>query len=346
MSNYEKQYFEPGQILTAEQLNHIEDGIEKILPAIEAGNEKQLVTDAEGNLAWIDTTHSVKTEEIYLAKDFVVPGQACFINVSGHFDENSEYFIIVDGETIPHQSILLENGYVYVLFSSSYTSEFLMFNNNSQIIFTTTTLINKSITIKVINSTYTKINKKFLPINSGVGEGAGSSIINTGSTEKADGQLSTAINRGNAMGDNSLACNYATTKGESSFAQGELTVATGYCQAVFGYYNIEDEEAELDAINRNSHAIIVGNGRYDNELGKMVPSNAHTLDWSGNGWFAGGLKVGGAGQDDEAAQEVALKSDINQLAQEIQDSKITDDYINQLIDAKMATIINVAEVSY
>ena len=44
-------------------------------------------------------------------------------------------------------------------------------------------------------------------------------------------------------------------------------------------------------------------------------SNAHTIDWNGLGWFASGLKVGGAGQDDTNAVEVATKNDlINNVA--------------------------------
>lgn len=41
-----------------------------------------------------------------------------------------------------------------------------------------------------------------------------------------------------------------------------------------------------------------------------------TVDESGNAWFQGTIKVGGTGQDDEAAQEVALKSDVTTMIQE------------------------------
>jgi hypothetical protein len=53
MSNYEKQNFEPGQVLTAAQLNHIEEGIEKVLPLIENTNvNKFLFLDKNGTLQW------------------------------------------------------------------------------------------------------------------------------------------------------------------------------------------------------------------------------------------------------------------------------------------------------
>lgn len=50
------------------------------------------------------------------------------------------------------------------------------------------------------------------------------------------------------------------------------------------------------------YAHIVGNGS-----SAAKRSNAHTLDWSGTAWFAGTIKLGGTGQDDETATEVATK---------------------------------------
>lgn len=49
----------------------------------------------------------------------------------------------------------------------------------------------------------------------------------------------------------------------------------------------------------------MGNGKDSNSR-----SNAHTVDWAGNAWFAGKIYSGGTGQDDGAAAEVALKTDI------------------------------------
>lgn len=92
----------------------------------------------------------------------------------------------------------------------------------------------------------------------------------------------------------------------SSYAYGDYSTVEGYntvvgsgCtgQHVQGKYNVRDDN--------NEYAHIVGNGTSGSKR-----SNAHTLDWNGLGWFAGGLKVGGTGQDDEAAVEVALKTDI------------------------------------
>ena len=61
--------------------------------------------------------------------------------------------------------------------------------------------------------------------------------------------------------------------GDYSHAEGDATKASSKLQHVQGKYNIEDAT--------NTYAHIVGNG--DN----ITRSNAHTLDWSGNAWFAG-----------------------------------------------------------
>ena len=66
---------------------------------------------------------------------------------------------------------------------------------------------------------------------------------------------------------------YTEASGRFSHAEGYSTKAKGNHQHVQGRYNIEDVD--------NKYAHIVGNG---NNAGC---SNAHTLDWEGNGWYAG-----------------------------------------------------------
>jgi hypothetical protein len=53
----------------------------------------------------------------------------------------------------------------------------------------------------------------------------------------------------------------------------------GECQHTQGKYNVIDTEEK--------YAHIVGNGSSNNSR-----SNAHTLDWSGNAWFAGDVTIG------------------------------------------------------
>lgn len=69
--------------------------------------------------------------------------------------------------------------------------------------------------------------------------------------------------------------------GEYSHAEGTGTIATGKHQHVQGRYNVNDGE--------NKYAHIVGNGTNDESR-----SNAHTVDWDGNAWYAGKVSAGTA----------------------------------------------------
>ena len=51
--------------------------------------------------------------------------------------------------------------------------------------------------------------------------------------------------------------------------------------------------------NINNYAHIVGNGTSD-----TARSNAHTLDWQGNAWFAGDVYIGGTSMDDPNAKKL------------------------------------------
>ena len=73
-------------------------------------------------------------------------------------------------------------------------------------------------------------------------------------------------------GDQSVA------SGDCAHAEGRNTIASGADQHVQGRYNIED--------TANKYAHIVGNG-----TSMVNRSNAHTLDWDGNAWFAGGIEL-------------------------------------------------------
>ena len=78
---------------------------------------------------------------------------------------------------------------------------------------------------------------------------------------------------------------YTTASGNFSHAEGRGTKASGMNSHAQGTYNIEDTEGK--------YAHIVGNG-----TSELARSNVHTLDWSGNAWFAGDVFVGGSSQDD------------------------------------------------
>lgn len=91
----------------------------------------------------------------------------------------------------------------------------------------------------------------------------------------------------------------AIVSGAYSHVEGEGTLASGTHQHVQGKYNIEDSDSD--------YAHIVGNGS------SSTRSNAHTLDWSGNAWFAGDIYVGGANQS--VGEKLVKQSDLAQKSQ-------------------------------
>lgn len=72
--------------------------------------------------------------------------------------------------------------------------------------------------------------------------------------------------------------------GDYSHAEGHATYAGSSYQHAFGRYNVVDSTSK--------YIQIAGNGKASSL------SNAYTLDWDGNGWFAGDVFVGGASQDE------------------------------------------------
>ena len=127
-----------------------------------------------------------------------------------------------------------------------------------------------------------------------------------GKNTRAGGQASHAEGVDTTAGGNNSHAEGETTKasGRTSHAEGRDTEAKGYyahtegrgtiartrSQHAEGEYNIADPKWTADARGKYIH--IAGNGT------SSAPSNAHTLDWDGNAWFAGGIYVGGTNQDD------------------------------------------------
>ena len=147
----------------------------------------------------------------------------------------------------------------------------------------------------------------------------GESTTAGGNASHAEGNFTTA--EGNASHAEGV---MTSAVGDSSHAEGNNTKASGIYSHVQGQFNIEDTE--------NKYAHIVGNGT------TAIKSNAHTIDWSGNGWFKGTVKIGGTSQDDTNAKELATKEDIKEVTKPLLDTKVdkvagkelsTNDYTNE-----------------
>ena len=96
-----------------------------------------------------------------------------------------------------------------------------------------------------------------------------------------------------------------TASGMYSHAEGIYTTASGRSTHVQGEYNILD--TAISSYDRSTYAHIVGNGT------SSVSSNAHTLDWNGNAWFAGDVYVGSTyGRNkDEGSKKLVTVDEMN-----------------------------------
>lgn len=141
-----------------------------------------------------------------------------------------------------------------------------------------------------------------------------------GISTSANGNISHAEGSGTqANGQYSHTEGYETiAESEASHAEGYRTQATTNSQHVQGRYNIKD--------TNNKYAHIVGNGNSDS-----TRSNAHTVDWSGNSWYQGNIKVGGTSYIDPKAKEVATTDLLIGKIGDGTKSEVFNDYSNNKI---------------
>ena len=118
----------------------------------------------------------------------------------------------------------------------------------------------------------------------------GKSTQAPGEAAFATGLSTSARNRGSFAGGMGT-----LSQGVAAHSEGNSTQALSDYQHVQGKHNIPDSS------NRYPH--IVGNGTSYNDR-----SNAHTLDWDGNAWFAGDVYIGGTSQD--SGKKLATVEDV------------------------------------
>lgn len=157
---------------------------------------------------------------------------------------------------------------------------------------------------------------------------AGSNAHAEGSDTHADGSYSHAEGSGTtAMADNSHVEGYnSVVIADANFAhvEGWYAVAASPYQHVQGKCNIRD--------NTNTYAHIVGNGANPEER-----SNAHTLDWNGNAWYKGDVKIGGTSYDDSAAKALATIDDVRPAVKNTIDTIA----VNTIYDLGIQTTLNI-----
>ena len=157
-----------------------------------------------------------------------------------------------------------------------------------------------------------------------------------GSHAEASGDLS------HAEGSNTKAI------GKGSHVEGELTEASGkyshaeglFTKASSDYQHVEGTGNIVDTQGKYVH--IVGNGSNSRR------SNAHTLDWDGNAWFAGEVKVGGTGKDNTNAKTLTTKDYVDSKASDAADAALAEakEYTNTELDKTAESLeASIAEVS-
>lgn len=116
---------------------------------------------------------------------------------------------------------------------------------------------------------------------------------------EGSGTMATAL-MSHAEGIATIASGYA------SHTEGTGTTANHDSQHAQGQFNIADNST-ADSTERGNYAHIIGNGTSDTDR-----SNAHTLDWSGNAWFAGDVYVGSTSgkNKDDGSKKLATIDDV------------------------------------
>lgn len=145
----------------------------------------------------------------------------------------------------------------------------------------------------------------------------GGHSVAIGKNAKADTDYSFAIGYG------------AKAKSIGSMAIGN-TEAYGKWQFTSGVNNIVDDTPNGNGI-KGRYLHIVGNGTETE--GAIVHSNAYTLDWEGNGWFQGKVRVGGNSYD-EGEELLTYRDFINKEYFKfgyLERDKINE-YIRELLD--------------
>ena len=112
---------------------------------------------------------------------------------------------------------------------------------------------------------------------------------------------------------------YTTASGDSSHAEGNHTTASGKFSHAGGYFTIADGENQTvigkHNVSDTTSSFIIGNG-----TGTNARSNAHTIDGSGNAWFAGDVYVGSTSgkNKDEGSVKLATEEYVDGVTSNIQ----------------------------
>lgn len=267
--------------------------------------------------------------------DFVEDRGRYIYNQESSFilEEGKTYTVVFDGTSYSCTGYIPSSGAPVVLGNASISGlsggnnePFLMFTINGHLqIGTNLTGASHAVKITGSEESIKKIDAKYLPdeistaINNKMDKqnptGTGSFSLNRkadttignysfaeGYYATASGPVSHAEGSGTtASGPMSHAEGYNTTaKNEGAHAEGSNTTASSNYQHVQGKFNLED--------STGTYADIIGNGGTGSQR-----SNAATIDWSGNAWYAGDVYVGSTSgtNKDAGSKKLATEEYVN-----------------------------------
>lgn len=272
----------------------------------------------------VDETADCSNGDYYFSNSFVI-------------EIGKSYTVIFNGTT--YECVGFKDGY-YPTIGAPYGDwsnyPFCIYNNSGELAVSPQTNGTYTVKITATAETVYKLDEKYIPdtyvkFDNAVGRagtGDDAEIFNNYEDNVASGQYSHAEGTDTeASGHASHAeGSYTVASGWISHAEGFSTIAAGGRQHVEGANNIEDTASKYIHIAGNGSLNQVGGNR----------SNAYTLDWDGNAWFAGNVYVGSTSgtNKDDGSKKLISESDHDWV--QIYDSGATTEQINSFANINIS----------
>ncbi len=307
-------HFDNSQNLTEEQKQQVRENIGVVLPDWNQNdNTKPDYVKNRPFYEETETTPILESQQIDFSQSFRIPTSIV---------KGNTYLITWDGTdyTITATEKEIIAGEIYIPYLEQADG---LFRIEGMTMFAADNGIH-TVAISLVDSTTKTIDEKFIPNTIARDNKVVKHIFNIYPNE--DGAINeisydNLSNRPpiyhayNGHGSVSLNTLYNHTDGDYSVAEGMSTIASSEYQHVQGKYNIEDSS--------NTYAHIVGNG-----TAITARSNAHTLDWSGNAWYAGKVSIG-------TTSNVPTPTDVNDL--------VTKQYVDNKFSTKTTSVTLAAD---
>lgn len=311
--NYIREIHNDGDILSAQLVNKFEEALDTNTKAIKSQDSNLPHTVSSKVLVTVPASDITLQKVININNVSINKDRRYYIEFLG----SKKFCSVMVNKEMSNSIVCSIDGYVIQVFNEATDLTIFITNTNTDDTPISTDLVIYEEEVKYLDSKYLEtdlvaqnsismgrtgdIGMASVAIGVGVEASGNGSFAEGGGTKAsndsshAEGMNTTASGYAShaegstttASGVNSHAeGDYTTASGASSHAEGYGSKASSQFQHVQGKYNIEDKARK--------YAHIVGNG-----AGDAKRSNAHTLDWQGNAWYAGKLSQEGTPTDDK-----------------------------------------------